>query len=469
MKVRINKFRPGTASGFIFVTPYTFYVYEMIGQTGSLIMNQFGNPVWFQPLSSIYIQNANFRVQIFHEHTVLTMWQGTISGTQSSDFNLPDGDPEPGAYYEILDSHYNLIKRVYAQKGYTSDAREFTITERNTALFIAIKQIPADLTPYGGPMDGYIDDCSIQEIDLETGRLIFFWSALDHINPAGSMVPVSSAIARNNIWDCYHMNSVEEGPDHSLLISMRNMSAIYKIDKRSGSILWKLGGKKSDFLITSGAKFSWQHDARYRSWNIISLFDDACCASEDSWPDGQSHGLILQLDYYRMTATAVRKYFHDPALYVPSQGSVQELSNGNQFIGWGQEPYLSEYENEGNSITNPSLNFLYDMQFPNKNMTYRALKNNWIGLPLYPPSIAVVPECDYVNVYASWNGSTETVAWQVLAGPSPDTLSVVETSPRTGFETLTKVMQEGPYYQVKALDFYGKILGNSKLVNVLKQ
>ncbi|WP_434293972.1 hypothetical protein [Clostridium botulinum] len=47
------------------------------------------------------------------------------------------------------------------------------------------------------------------------------------------------------------------------------------------------------------------------------------------------------------------------------------------------------------------LYFLYDMQFPNQNLSYRASKNEWVGLPLYPPSIAIDLLCEGVIVYAS--------------------------------------------------------------------
>ena len=465
MKVTINVDKPGTSSGSIFVAPFTLYGAEMIGQTGALIFDQTGNPIWFDPLCSKYIQNADFRVQSYFGRPVLTMWEGTISGTQTADPNLPAGDPEPGAYYKIINRNYKVIKKVIAQYGYTSDLHEFVITKRNTALFTAVKQIPADLTTFGGSKNGFIDDYSIQEIDLETGRLIFFWNALAHVNPADSMMPASSAVESNNIWDCYHMNSIDEGPDNTLLISMRNMWAIYTIDKKTGNVIWQLGGKQTDFNIEPGAGFSWQHDARYRCDDRISIFDDACCASSTSPPECQSHGLLLQLDYQKMTARAIRTYFHDPILYVPSQGNVQNLPNGNQFIGWGQEPYLSEYANAGNTINDPSLNFLYDMQFPNKNMTYRAFKNKWVGLPLYPPSIAFTPSCEDVAV--SWNGSTETASWQVLAGPSPLCLYVViESTPRTGFETKIKIKSKEQYYQVNALDACGLVIGTSQIINI---
>lgn len=465
MKVAIKINKGGTAPGFIFLAPYTMYEASMMGQTGSLIMDQTGNPVWFRPLDSRYTQNTDFKVQAYKGKPVLTMWQGTISGTQSAEPNLPPGNPEPGAYYLIINQNYKAVRRIVARKGYTADLHEFVITKRNTALFTAVKQIPKDLTPYGGPADGYINDYSIQEVDLETGELLFFWSALAHIDPADSMIPASASSGFNNIWDCFHMNSIEEGPEDTLLISLRSTWAIYSIDKESGKINWQLGGKRSDFTFGPKAAFSWQHDARFRQGQRISLFDNGCCASPSSPPESTAHGLILQLDFKNMTAKVDRAYYHFPLLYVPTQGNLQKLPNGNQLVGWGQEPYVSEFGKAGNTEKNPSLNFLYDMQFPNQNLSYRAFKYEWIGLPLYPPSIAVEPFREAsVIVHASWNGSTETVAWQVLAGDTPDRLSViVESVPRTGFETDIYVNSKGPYFQVRALNSCGHIIGTSRI------
>lgn len=469
MKVTINVHKSGTDNGLIFVAPYTLFDAAMIGQTGSLIMDQKGNPIWFRPLANRFIQNTDLRVQSYKDKPVLTMWEGTISGTQSANPNLPDGDAEPGAYYLIFNQNYKIIKKMFAQKQFTSDLHEFTITDRNTALFTALKQVPADLTPFGGPKRGFFDNYSIQEVDIETGELVFFWNVLDHVDPAESIVPASSAIYSNNIWDCFHVNSVEEGPNNTLLISMRNMWAIYSVDKTTGNILWQLGGKQSNFTFGSGAKFSWQHDARYRTEDRISLFDDACCASSTSPPQGPARGLILHLDLKNMIASVDKTYYHDPLLFVPSQGNVQKLSNGNQFVGWGQESYLSEFAPAGNTADDPSESFLYDMQFPNKNLSYRAFKNRWVGLPLTRPNIAVEPtSCNdpvASMVYALWNGSTETVAWQVLSGQTPNCLVViVDSIPKISFETGIEVDSIGPYFKVNALDSSGKVIGSSKVI-----
>lgn len=466
--VTVNEEKKTDSAKFIFVSPYTIYGEIMAGQTGSLMMDTFGNPVWFRPLNSIYEQNTDFKVQLYKGKPVLTMWQGTISGTQSATPNLPDGDAEPGAFYIIMNENYKIIKKLKAHNGFTSDLHEFTTTKNDTALFTSLKQVPRNLLRYGGPVNGYIDNYEIQEVDIETNKLLFTWDVLDHVDPADSMVPASSASTTNNIWDCYHVNSIDLDTNGNMLISMRNMWAVYSINK-SGEILWQLGGKQSNFTFGKNAGFSWQHHARYRNHNKISVFDDACCETSTSSPQGQSRGLVLNLNFRTLVAKINKAYYHDPALYVPSQGDAQKLSNGNYFIGWGQKPYVSEFSRTGNTKINSTSDLLYEMQFPSKNISYRSFKVDWVGKPYYSPSIAVTRSHKCSIVYASWNGSTETVTWDVLAGSHKNELCVVTTSPRIGFETKIKINSLGPYFQVNALNSSGKVIGTSCVYRVNKE
>jgi hypothetical protein len=283
MRVTVTANKPGTAHGDIFVAPFS--ADQMVGQTGALANDGSGDPVWFRPLPSTNLQNADFRV--------------------------------------------------FAHHGYYPDEHEFTLTRRGTALFIASKPVPMDLTPYGGPKNGAIENIEIQEVDLATGRLLYSWNALDHIDPADSEEAASSASSSGGVWDAFHINSVDEGPDGRLLISARNMWAIYNVTKKSGKIRYQIGGKKSDFTFGPNAGFYWQHDARFQPGNRISMFDDGCCDLPDGAPEQRSHGLILNLDFPSHKATAVKTYYHQPPLESPTQGNTQALSNGNEFIGWG--------------------------------------------------------------------------------------------------------------------------------------
>ncbi len=471
MKITINVTKPGLASGSIFLAPYAFSEDAMVGQSGSLILDNDGNPIWFRPLSTPNLMNTDFRVQNWNGKPVLTFWQGTLA-TPPTYTNAPGGSSEPGSCYHVLDDTYTVIATVSAYNGFTSDIHEFLLTPRGTALFLATQSVPMDLTPYGGPQNGFVQDFSIQEVDLTTNKLLFFWNALAHIPLSDSFEPASSATSSGNIWDAYHLNSIGlTDNENELLVSGRNTWTLYKISRQSGDILWRLGGKQSSFTIDSDATFSWQHDARFLSGttttNTISLFDDNCCEG-DTVPPGTppSHGLILELDLPSMTASMIKSYYHDPLITVSSQGNVQSLSNGNKFIGWGQSQYYSEFAGEGNTEATPSVNLLYDASMPGNNYTYRAYRNTWVATPYYPPKIAVDANSGQITAYVSWNGSTETASWQVYAGQRSHNLSLVGAAAKGGFETAIPVLSRGPYFQVKALNSQGKVIGKSAVVKL---
>ena len=84
MKVSVQVQEPGTAPGLIFAGPYgrcSASASDLVGQTGPLIMDNAGNPVWFLPVSSNdKKQVADFRVQSSRGQPVLTWWQGTLAG-----------------------------------------------------------------------------------------------------------------------------------------------------------------------------------------------------------------------------------------------------------------------------------------------------------------------------------------------------------------------------------------------------
>jgi hypothetical protein len=467
MRVTINTYESGTSSGVIFLAPYAFSDDATYGQPGSLMLDNTGNPVWFRPLSSPNLMNTDFQMQLLNGKPVLTFWQGTLA-TPPTYTNVPAGSSEPGSCFYILDNTYRVIKTVTAQYGFTSDVHEFLLTPANTALLLGTRAVPMNLAPYGGPSNGYVQDFAVQEIDLQTNNVVFFWDALKNIPLANSFEPASSASSSGNVWDAYHLNSVglTDSPT-DILVSGRNTSTIYRINKPTGRIVWQLGGKQSNFTIESGAEFSWQHDARFLPNNVVSMFDDNCCENNGgSVPPGTppSHGLFLQLDLTNMTASLQTQYYHDPNLNVGSQGNAQSLADGNVFIGWGQSAYYGEFAPGGNTADDPALNTLYDAEMPGSNYTYRAYREDWVGNPYYPPSIAVQSKNGQTTVYASWNGATEIASWELLASSTNRNLLPITNVTKTGFETAISVTNAGPYFQVQALGANGQILGVSKVV-----
>jgi hypothetical protein len=472
MKVNVLTLQPDASLNPIFVAPFdtSSNPSDLVGETGPLIMDGSGNPTWFHPLSSENrVQAIDFQAQTLFGKPVLTWWQGTIAGIAPS--HLGAGTPLPGGHFVIYNQHYREIMSVRAPNGFSMDEHEFLITPQGDAYFIALKAVKANLTAYGGPKNGAYEDPEIMEVNLRTGKLIFTWNMAAHVPLSDSIV--SAPTTPGQPWDAYHLNSIDVSPDGSeFLVSARNTWGIYDISRKTGRVLWQIGGKQNQFSLPSDlitgpydSAFQYQHDARYVPGGI-SLFDDGGLgAPPNGGPYGAGRGLILNLDLQNHTASLESPpYYHDPALYPNSLGNLQVLGNGNVLIGWGSDSqaggesssYYTEYSSSGSVLA--------DFVLAGQDLSYRALSLPWVGLPPTGLSAAVIDANGQATVYASWNGSTETTAWELLAGPTRTSLSPVSVTSRTGFETAIATTAAGPFYQVKAIGAGGVVLDKSTVI-----
>jgi hypothetical protein len=421
---------PAASRDPIFIAPYNA---PGGAQAGAVIADAGGRAIWENPLSNRV--TTNFRVQHYRGSPVLTWWEGSIE--------LGHGVGE----YVIADAAYRPIRRVQAARGLRGDLHEFVITPQDTALLTTYVVKPADLSAVGGPRDGTIQDAIFQEIDLASGRLLLEWHSLDHIPLTESYAPVGAD------WDYFHINSVDLDGDGNLLISGRSTHTLYKIARRSGDVLWRLGGRYGDFTMGAGTRFAWQHDARRQPDGTLSVFDNGATPAVER----RSRGLIIAVDEQAMTAGLVHQYTHTGVL-AGSQGSVQLLGNGNVFVGWGEVPRVSEFARDGSLLFDALLGRRYE--------SYRAFRLPWTGRPAGAPAIAVGRRPGGAPVaHASWNGATEVRAWRLLAGAGERDLRPVAEVAADDFETtLPAPPRAGPSFAVGALDAGGATLGQSRTV-----
>ena len=139
---------------------------------------------------------------------------------------------------------------VRAGNGYVMDAHELKLTPAGTALTMSYFVVPWDLTKLGGRRDGLVEDNVVQEIDVETGAVLFEWHTLGSIPLGESYRPAPKE--RGKIHDPWHLNSVELDRDGDFVVSARHMNAIYKIDRETGQVAWRLGGKQQQ--LRDGAR-----------------------------------------------------------------------------------------------------------------------------------------------------------------------------------------------------------------------
>lgn len=432
--VRTHGTQPGT---YLFMTPGG----DM--GTGVGIFRDDGELVWWQ--HAIAPRLWNLTVVSYQGQPLLAEWAGR---------SIDHDHHQTGAIY-LYNEHYQRVGTIAMGGSLRSrgvDIHEFNITPQGDALLASSPKVRTRV--HGHPKNVY--DYVIQKVSLvsgptgiRTGRVLFQWDALQHVPVSASHLPPPP----HQAFDYFHGNAIAQDTDGNLVISARNTWGIYKINVRTGAIMWQLGAKGDHRLAEP---WCYQHDIRPLGDNRYSLFDDGG-SGPSCLPGISEHaarGLIIQVDPAQHPAGVrlVRVYRHAPSLFPLICGSQQMLANGDALIGWGSAKEATEYAPDGSTLMDLSLS----------NWSYRDYRFPWVGQPLTRPAVAVRRAGAAMRVWASWNGSTEVSAWRLLAGPSASHLiPVTGPATKTGFETEISLSQPYKLVAAQALSASGTVLATS--------
>jgi hypothetical protein len=427
--ITVNSRSSAAYNGDIFLTPQFGPL-----QNGPMILDPSGRLIWFAPLPPNQLA-TDFRVQQLGNQPVLTWWQGFTNNGSGRGEGV------------IVNSAYQQIATVQAGNGVQGmDLHEFLVTPQGDAWIVGVSPV------HYGSLTRPLMDSVVQEIDIKTGLVLFEWHALDHVPISASFFNTN---ARGFVYDPYHLNSISLDRDGNPIISMRNTWAFYKVSAQTGAIMWTLGSNQNQFTRGPGTQFAFQHDVLVQPDGTFTLFDDG-----GGPPTVHSaRGLRLAVNETAKTVNVIRQYAHSPALNTNFEGNVQMLPNGDAFVGWGQQPYFTEFNSAGKQI--------FDARFTSNTSSYRAYRFGWAGQPNTAPNIAAAANNDTTTeVWASWNGATTVSSWRVLAGPSPGSMSPFATVGRNGFETAISASTGLPYFAVQAIGSGGQVLATSGTASV---
>jgi hypothetical protein len=301
---------------------------------------------------------ADFRAQVYRGHQVLTWRQGSDEGGHGA-----------GADY-IANTHYKIIKKVTLPAPYNADVHEFRITPNGRALITCYNLITHDMSSIGGPKSAQMNDALAFVVNMKTGKVLDKWDALTHI-------PLTNTRARiplpgQTSYDPYHINSISLDAHKNLVISFRNLSAIYDVNIHTGHIKWVLGGAHPTLKAGPGIEFAFQHDAEFVSSHKLQFFNDNAAGENDpSKPYDLVQGLSsveqVKIDVADHTATLVHNWTHPDRLVAIAMGNAQKLPHGHTFVSWGTAPRISEFNAKGKLV--------YDASLPGP--SYRAFLNRW--------------------------------------------------------------------------------------------
>jgi Arylsulfotransferase (ASST) len=329
------------------------------GQYGSgpEIVSITGTVLWFHPLSAGTLA-TDFRTQTYLGKPVLTWFQGGGNGSGED---------------VIYNDRYQQIATVKPANGYMPDFHEFLITPWNTALILADTIGTANLTSLGLSAHQPVIDGVVQEIDIKTCKLLFQWDSAGHVPYSDSHAPMPQRAGLP--WDWFHINAVHLDTDGNLLISSRFTWTIYKVNLRTGAMMWQLGGKHSTFTIKAapGQKldnadeiFAFQHDPEALGGNLYTVFDDE---SDGQAEFSSSRAVTISLNLTAHTATLIKSVNQPEGLTAAATGNAQTTRNGDLFVSWGGLSYFSEFS--------ATRKLLFNAKLPDGVSTYRAYRLPW--------------------------------------------------------------------------------------------
>jgi hypothetical protein len=214
VQVSTKQAHADTAPGYIFAA-----LKEGAGEHGPMIIDDQGELVWFGG----YRSARDFKMQYYQGKHVLSWWEGRVVAGHGVGEHV------------IFDDSYREIVRVRAGHGYRGDLHEFLITPGDTALLVTYARRRTDLSPIGGSKDGMAWEGLVQEMDIQTGEVIFEWHSLEHVRIEESYVEPPED--PEHVYDYFHINSIAVDHDNNLLFCARNTWAVYKVERNSGEVL----------------------------------------------------------------------------------------------------------------------------------------------------------------------------------------------------------------------------------------
>ncbi|HEY1285725.1 MAG TPA: aryl-sulfate sulfotransferase [Solirubrobacterales bacterium] len=285
---------------------------------------------------------------IFDDHGVPVWWYKELPAPTDAKV-LSDGtvawccsSGPLGPAYEIRSLDGGLLASIRATTGET-DFHDFQQEPNGDYLLLTTPtREHVDTSAYGGAEDDSIVDAVVEEVNRHD-ELVWRWSAYDHLDLAETGRWWNVNTVRDG-GDVFHINAVEPVGDNAVLVSMRHTDAIYKIDKATGDVLWKLGGTPTPESLEvindprGDYPFGGQHDVRRLEDGSITVHDN------NTGLPNRPRAVRYRIDEDEGTATLIEA-FNDPE--APSSGfvgSARRSPDGSWLICWGGNSLVTEFD-----------------------------------------------------------------------------------------------------------------------------
>ncbi len=401
-----------TADGFIFITTYDLAV------NYAMILHNDGTPYYYRR------RLGNSR-----------LWDYTV---QADMLTLVEGETA-----RIFDDTYEQVAWQKAGHGYKTDYHEFRLTPEGHKLLICedIEVIDMSQLIEAGRPNARLVGNHVQEIDAD-GNVILEWRSWDHYEILDSHL---DSFTGSLLHYC-HINAVDIDYDNNLLISGRTMDEIAKVNRKTGEVMWRLGGKKNEFtFINDPDMFYFQHDIRAVPGkpNFYTLFDNG-----NYHEPKRSRAVEYFLDTETKIATKIWEYRQTPDYYSHWMGSVQRLPNGNTGMCWALKslPDYTEVDASGNLV--------YELNFKPAATVYRAHRFPWQGRA-EKPYLLLEEGDDAITLIFNHFGADDIAYFKVFADTLQEPFRLADTTSRPLIHLSNLVNEKQYYFRVTSVDENG--------------
>lgn len=237
----------------------------------------------------------------------------------------------PGEFYGAVSIDTATLLPNYSLKNYTNessdtvrqsiDLHDFQIDENGNKLIANQFYKTIDARCLSGLEEDSIRGAYINEIIIldANDSIVFKWNPLDHLSVCEmDWAYKEASLTFGNIINWSHINSIRFANDGNIIYSYRHIG-LGKINRTTGEIMWKLGGKDSmhSIPLDDSCGYFLQHDFSQWKNGLYSIFSNG----DDNHP--YLEGLVYEIDEVNKKAKLVQRYKPEPETFSKALGNYE--------------------------------------------------------------------------------------------------------------------------------------------------
>ena len=303
-----------------------------------------GYPMWIQDFFKVTAPDSSVIPKVFKEGYVLISrretpgiifildhrgdirWYHQVNGTGFKTVHFTQNqtllsilgtEEYPTSYgNEILEVSMNGDTLLHLKKG-EKDFKEtihheIILNDKNQIVTLCVQKKIFNLSKVGGAKQDTVKSDGILVLD-RNGKKVWSWSVFDALNP------LEDKRIMEEKKDWMHANSLSFDKDGNYLISFYNNGQVWKLDAKSGKVIWKFG-RGGDFVLPKEGVFDQGHAVHRNINGELMLFDNGTSKL-------LSRTLAFKLDETGRKSQLTTNINLPPSIYTARMGSAYQVDS----------------------------------------------------------------------------------------------------------------------------------------------